>query len=79
MTKSYGPLRQRVKTLAHAPLSELVELFGAWVSLSEDFGAPKRKRLFSPLTHLLAISLADLRRRRLVPRGRAQVSSLVGS
>lgn len=79
MTKGYGRLTQRVKTVSKAPLGELVELFGAWVPMPEDFGAPKRLRLFSPLTHFLAVSLAGLCRRRFLPRGRAKVSGLVGA
>ncbi len=43
MTKGYGRLTQRVQTVSKAPLGELVELFGAWVAMPEDFGAPKRQ------------------------------------
>ena len=79
MNKSYGRLTLRVKAVAKAPLGELVELFGNWVRIPESFGAPNRQRLFSPPAHLLAVSLASLGHRRLLPRGRAQVSSVVGA
>ena len=78
MTKGYGRVTQRVKTVAKAPLGELLQLFGPWVRLPEDFGAPERQRLFSPLTHLLAVSIAGLGCRRFLPRGRAQVPGVVG-
>ena len=49
------------RRLTHAPLGELVDLFEPWLRLPATFGAPAKNRLFSPLTHLLALSLPSPR------------------
>ncbi len=41
-------------------VQELRDLFAPWLSLPEDFGKGAYDRLFSPLTHLLAIPRASL-------------------
>ncbi len=41
-------------------VQELRALFQPWLSLPEHFGKGAYDRLFSPLTHLLVISLAGL-------------------
>ena len=71
MRKGYGQLAQRAGTLAQAPVAELVELFGPWLPVAQAVGPPKRDRLFSPLTHLLAVLVAGPRRRRLLCRSGA--------
>jgi len=48
MKKGYGRVAQKAEALSGAPLGELMELFGPLISLPDDFGSPKRKRLFSP-------------------------------
>ncbi|MBW2675639.1 MAG: hypothetical protein JRD89_19900 [Deltaproteobacteria bacterium] len=35
--------------------TELSAMFGAWVDLGEDFGAPGRRRLFFPLAGVLDV------------------------
>ena len=39
---------------------ELQALFGSWVELPGSFGDLKRRRLFSPLAGVLAVSVAGL-------------------
>ena len=72
MRKGYGKLANRIGTLAEAPVAELVELFGTWMPVEKAVGPPKRDRLFSPLTHPLAILGAGPWRGRLVRRSGAQ-------
>ena len=72
MRKGYGQLAQRADTLAQAPVAELVELFGPWLPVAQAVGPPKRDRLFSPLTHLLALLGPGAWSRRLLRRGGAQ-------
>ena len=59
-------LKGRADRLAKKPLGELIELFGPQVELPDDFGAPSRKRLFSPRTDLLALPVTGACRRRLL-------------
>jgi len=76
MRKGSQRLAKAVKTAAKTEYGELKKLFGPWVPLPQGFGSPKRQRLFSPLTHLLALSRSGLRRRWLLPRGVAQLSGV---
>ncbi len=62
MTKGYGGVRQRRRAASKAQPGELVQLLGRWVPLPQRFGDPKRNRLFSPLTHLLAVLGSGARR-----------------
>jgi len=61
MSRGCRCLSTHARRLTHAPLGELVDLFEPWLRLPATFGAPARNRLFSPLTHLLALSLPGLR------------------
>jgi len=72
MRKGYGKLANRTGALAKVPVAELVELFGTWMPVEKAVGPPKRDRLFSPLTHPLAILGPGPCRRRLVRRSGAQ-------
>ena len=69
MRKGFPRLAKTVKTIANSDYGELRHLFEPWVSLPKGFGSPKRERLFSPLTDLLAFSGARRYGRRLVPSG----------
>jgi len=46
--KCYGRLAAQKSRLEQNPAAQLAELFGKWVNLEEDFGVPKRLRLFFP-------------------------------
>ena len=71
MPNSTGRFAQRVRGLREHSLAELGTLFDPWVQLADDFGQPKRNRLFSPLTDLLALPGSGPLRGRLLPSGRA--------
>lgn len=60
MTKKQGILRVGQRRAQHETLQELRDLFQPWLRLPENFGKGAYERLFSPLTHVLAISLAGL-------------------
>jgi len=46
--KCHGRLAVQKRQLEQNSASQLAELFGKWVNLKEDFGNPKRLRLFFP-------------------------------
>lgn len=48
MLKCNGRLAAQKRRLEQNSATQLTELFGKWVNLEEDFGAPKRLRLFFP-------------------------------
>lgn len=48
MLKCHGKLAAQKRQLEQNSASQLAELFGKWVNLKEDFGNPKRLRLFFP-------------------------------
>ncbi len=48
MSNGYGHLSAQLRKTRHAPLTELVQLFGPWVELPNRFAERIRERLFSP-------------------------------
>jgi hypothetical protein len=58
-----GRARRAAQAVRGKSGAELERLFGAWVNLPADFGAPKRRRLFFPLAGVLAVPLAGPLRR----------------
>jgi len=62
MGSGYGRLRRGVRAVQAKSGEELSALFGSWVELPEDFGASARRRLFFPLTGVLAVPRAGPRR-----------------
>jgi len=48
MLKCFGKLEAQKRQFEQHSATQLAELFGKWVDLKEDFGVPKRLRLFSP-------------------------------
>jgi hypothetical protein len=48
MPRPQPSLRTQTKQLAHASLDQIREAAAGWLPLPEDFGRPKRHRLFSP-------------------------------
>lgn len=59
MTQAYRRLQAGAQKLRVMPVTQIEEVFGQWVCLPKTFGQSARIRLFSPLTRLLAISLAS--------------------
>ena len=53
-----GRLSRRVRSLRGKSPEQLSALFGSSVALPEDFGSPRRRRLFFPLTGVLAVPRA---------------------
>jgi hypothetical protein len=62
-----GRLSRRVRSLRGKSGEELGAMFGACVELPEDFGSPQRRRLFFPLTGVLALPGTGVLRRPRVP------------
>lgn len=58
MASGLGKFAGRVRAVGREGACELRQVFGAWLDLSEAFGEPLRKRLFFPLTDLLAVFVA---------------------
>jgi len=78
MVKGCGRLAMRVRSMRKKSGTELSALFGAWVKLPAAFGAPKRHRLFFPLTGVLAVSIAGALGGSGLPGDVAQVPGPVG-
>ena len=53
-----GRFARRVRSLRGESPEQLSALFGASVALPEDFGSPRRRRLFFPLAGVLAVLVA---------------------
>jgi len=58
MASDFGRFAGRARALGRQGAGELRQIFGAWLDLPETFGKPLRKRLFFPLTNLLAVFVA---------------------
>lgn len=61
MTPAKGRLKNQAEKIKKMDLSDLMALFNGWLTLPKDFGQPKRVRLFSPLTNILALSFSSFR------------------
>ena len=48
MLKSHGILKAQKRHMGQNSPAQLAGLFGKWLNLNKDFGAPKRLRLFTP-------------------------------
>jgi hypothetical protein len=46
--KSHGRLKAQKRHMGQNSPAQLAGLFGKWLNLNKDFGAPKRLRLFTP-------------------------------
>ena len=71
MVAGGGRFARRVGSFRGKSSEELGAMFGAWVALPEDFGAPKRRRLFFPLAGVLAVLVAGALCGSLLPGGAA--------
>ncbi len=60
MTKKQQIVQVGRRRAQSETVQELRDLFQPWLSLPQDFATGAYDRLFSPLTHLLAIPLAGL-------------------
>ena len=59
MARGRGRFRERIKRLGKSSVAQLGEFFARWVKLPEDFGDPRRERLFSPLKNLLDVLISS--------------------
>ena len=73
-----GRLARQVRPMREKSGAQLSAMFGAWVGLGKDFGAPRRRRLFFPLAGVLAVTLAGALRRSDLPGDAAQVPRMAG-
>ena len=55
MTNACFKLQAETRKLNSPSVTRIEEVFAPWVNLPGNFGRPARKRLFFPLTHLLAV------------------------
>lgn len=78
MAKGRGRFAGRVRRLREHTLAELGTIFEPWVDADAAFGNPKRRRLFSPLTDVLALPLPGLLGRRLLSSHGPQVPRVAG-
>lgn len=58
MARLAEKLARQAKAVRGRSDAELEAMFGSWVALPQDFGAPRRRRLFFPLAGVLAVPLA---------------------
>ena len=79
MTKKQGILQAGRHRAQSETVQELRDLFRPWLNLPGDFGKGAYDRLFSPLTHLLALPLAGLGRGRQLPGDTQEVPRLAGT
>ena len=66
MPKEIGKFRERIRRLGKSSVAQLGEFFARWVKLPENFGDPKRERLFSPLKNLLDVFIPGAFSRRIM-------------
>ena len=78
MRRGRGGLPRGVREVRERSGEELSAMFGSSVELPEDFGAPKRRRLFFPLTGVLAVPRPSALGRPRLPRDAAQIPGLAG-
>ena len=78
MVRSGGRLSRSVRSVRRSSHGELGALFGSWVSAEETLAAPKRRRLFFPLTGVLAVSDAGSFGRSRLPGDPARFPGAAG-
>ena len=76
MARGTGLFAGRVRGFREREFSELSQVFGPWVEISERFGEPARKRLFFPLTDVLAVPVPSLGGGPRMPGGGEEVPGL---
>jgi hypothetical protein len=76
MTRTYGKLKAEMRKLKATSPAHIEEVFTQWVNLPKSFGRPARSRLFSPLTHLLAVPLPSPLEDAIVQRDPPNVSRM---
>ena len=73
-----GVLKSGLGRIRNRAPYELGNLLSPWLKLSSGFGGKGYVRLFSPLTHVLAVSGAGAGSGRFVPRDVEEVSGVAG-
>ena len=76
MIQTLGRLQTGARNLKAMSVTHIEEVFGKWISLPQDFGQAVRKRLFFPLTHLLAVPLSSALEGAIVQRDPANISRM---
>jgi hypothetical protein len=76
MPSGYPLLHNQVTRVKTKTANEIMTLWNPWVHLTPILGPPKRKRLFSPLTNFLAVPLAGLGARSLLPNRGPEIFSV---
>lgn len=76
MAQSHGRLKAQMQTLKTPSPTHIEEVFSLWVTLPGNFGHPARSRLFSPLTHLLAVPRPSPYQGAIVQRDLADIPRL---
>ena len=51
-------LHSSITALRQSSVTDIKDVFDKWICLPDGFGNPARIRLFSPLTHFLALPLS---------------------
>ena len=59
MANGFGWFAKGLRAIRKHRICEIREFFSNWLILPDTFGAPKRKRLFFPLTDVLAFLVAS--------------------
>lgn len=74
MAHTHGRLKAQAQKLTTPSPTHIEEVFSSWVNLPRNLGRPARQRLFSPLTHLLAVPLPSPLEDAVVQRDLADIS-----
>jgi hypothetical protein len=73
MPSGYRLLQHQITRVKTKTVDELMTLWDPWIHLTNLLGAPQRRRLFSPLTNLLAVPLSSPGGRSLLPNGSPKI------
>ena len=78
MTHKRALLQAGRRQAQHETLQEVRDVFQPWLRLPKDFGKGAYERLFSPLTHVLAVLVPGLGGGRRVSGDAQEVLGLAG-
>ena len=73
MPSGYRLLQNQITRVKTKTVDEIRTLWGPWIHLTKILGTPQRRRLFSPLTDILAVPLAGPGDRSLLPNGGPEI------
>jgi len=78
MARGVRRFRAQVRHVREHSISDLEHVFAKWLDMPQTFGNPARKRLFSPLTHVLVVSVPSALAQWLLSRGGEKVPRVAG-